>query len=177
MVKAAEDNFGALHIAFNNAGIVGPVGPIAETDIKEWDHVISVNLSAVFYGMRFQIPAIIRAGGGNIVNTASIMGQVAAANQAGYNTSKHGVVGLTRTAALEYSNQNVRINAIGPGYVDTPLLDFLNEEQMQHLVSLHPIGRLGKAEEIAELVAWLASDRASFVAGAYYPIDGGYLAR
>src|SRR5699024_7880281 len=90
---------------FNNAGIVGPVGPIANIDIKEWDNVISINLSAVFYGMHFQIPAILRAGGGNIVNTASIMGQVAAANQAGYNTAKHGVVGLTKTAALEYSDQ------------------------------------------------------------------------
>lgn len=177
LVKGAQDKYGALHIAFNNAGIVGPVGPVADISIEEWDKVMRVNLSALFYGMHYQIPAIIQSGGGNIVNTASIMGQVAAANQAGYNATKHGVVGLTKTAALEYSDKKVRINAIGPGYVDTPLLDFLNDEEMKRLVGLHPIGRLGKAEEIAELVAWLASDKASFVTGSYYPIDGGYLAQ
>lgn len=177
LVKAGTEKYGALHIAFNNAGIVGPVGPVADIAIKEWDKVISVNLSAVFYGMHYQIPAIIQSGGGNIVNTASIMGQVAAANQSGYNTAKHGVVGLTKTAALEYSNKKVRINAVGPGYIDTPLLDFLDEETMQHLVDLHPIGRLGTAEEVAELVGWLASDKASFVTGGYYPVDGAYLAQ
>lgn len=177
LVEAAMEKYGALHITFNNAGIVGPVGPVADIPIEEWDKVISVNLSAVFYGMHFQIPAIIESGGGNIVNTASIMGQVAAANQSGYNTAKHGVVGLTKSAALEYSDKKVRINAVGPGYVDTPLLDFLDEEEKQHLVGLHPIGRLGKAEEIAELVLWLASDKSSFVTGSYYPVDGGYLAQ
>jgi len=177
IVDTAKEKYGALHIAFNNAGIVGPVGPVADIPIEEWDNVISVNLSAVFYGMHYQIPAIIESGGGNIVNTASIMGQVAAANQSGYNSAKHGVVGLTKSAALEYSDKKVRINAVGPGYIDTPLLDFLDEEQKQHLVDLHPIGRLGKAEEIAELVLWLASDKSSFVTGGYYPADGGYLAR
>lgn len=177
LVEAAKEKYGALHIAFNNAGIVGPVGPVADIPIEEWDKVISVNLSAVFYGMHYQIPAIMESGGGNIVNTASIMGQVAAANQSGYNTAKHGVVGLTKSAALEYSDKKVRINAVGPGYIDTPLLDFLDEEQKQHLVGLHPIGRLGKAEEIAELVLWLASDKSSFVTGSYYPADGGYLAQ
>lgn len=180
LVEAAMEKYGALHITFNNAGIVGPVGPVgpvADIPIEEWDKVISVNLSSVFYGMHYQIPAIIESGGGNIVNTASIMGQVAAANQSGYNTAKHGVVGLTKSAALEYSDKKVRINAVGPGYVDTPLLDILDEEEKQHLVGLHPIGRLGKAEEIAELVLWLASDKSSFVTGGYYPADGGYLAQ
>jgi NAD(P)-dependent dehydrogenase (short-subunit alcohol dehydrogenase family) len=177
LVDAVKEKYEALHIAFNNAGIVGPVGPVADIPIEEWDNVISVNLSAVFYGMHYQIPAIIESGGGNIVNTASIMGQVAAANQSGYNTAKHGVVGLTKSAALEYSDKKVRINAVGPGYIDTPLLDFLDEQQKQHLVDLHPIGRLGKAEEIAEVVLWLASDKSSFVTGSYYPVDGGYLAQ
>ncbi|MDR8390020.1 SDR family oxidoreductase [Aliifodinibius sp. S!AR15-10] len=177
LVEAARKKYGALHIAFNNAGIVGPVGPVADIPIEEWDQVISINLSAIFYGMHYQIPAIIESGGGNIVNTASIMGQVAAANQSGYNSAKHGVVGLTKSAALEYSDKKVRINAVGPGYIDTPLLDFLDEEQKQHLVGLHPIGRLGKAEEIAELVLWLASEKSSFVTGGYYPADGGYLAQ
>lgn len=177
LVAAAMEEYGSLNLAFNNAGIVGPVGPVADIPIEEWDKVISVNLSAVFYGMHYQIPAIIESGGGAIVNTASIMGQVAAANQSGYNTAKHGVVGLTKSAALEYSDKKVRINAVGPGYVDTPLLDFLDDEEKQHLVDLHPIGRLGKAEEIAELVLWLASDKSSFVTGGYYPADGGYLAQ
>src|SRR5690606_16936963 len=126
-------------IAFNNAGIVGPLGPVGEIPIEEWDKVISVNLSGVFYGMRYQLPAILKSGGGNIVNTASIMGQVAAANQSGYNTAKHGVVGLTKSAALEYADEKVRINAVGPGYVSTPLLDFADKQTMDHLVSLHPI--------------------------------------
>src|SRR5699024_90877 len=108
LVEAAEEKYGALHIVFNNAGIVGPVGPVADIPIEEWDKVISVNLSAIFYGMHFQIPAIIESGGGNIVNTASIMGQVAAANQSGYNSAKHGVVGLTKSAALEYADKKVR---------------------------------------------------------------------
>lgn len=177
LVEAAVENYGGLHIAFNNAGIVGPVGPVAENSIEEWDKVISVNLSAVFYGMHYQIPEIIKSGGGNIVNTASIMGQVAAANQSGYNTAKHGVVGLTKSAALEYSEKGVRINAVGPGYAKTPLLDFLEDDEVNALVDLHPIGRLGEPEEIAEMVLWLASDKASFVTGAYYPVDGGYLAR
>src|SRR5690606_34528313 len=103
LVESAVDKYGGLHIAFNNAGIVGPLGPVADISIEEWDKVISVNLSGVFYGMHYQLPAIIKSGGGNIVNTASIMGQVAAANQSGYNTAKHGVVGLTKTAALEYA--------------------------------------------------------------------------
>ncbi len=177
LVKAAIQKYGELHIAFNNAGIVGPLGPVAEISIREWDRVISVNLSGVFYGMHFQIPAIIQSGGGSIVNTASIMGAIAAPDQSGYNTAKHGVVGLTKTAALEYSRKNIRINAVGPGYINTPLLDFLDEKTMRRLTELHPIGRLGTAKEVAELVMWLSSDKASFVTGAYYPIDGGYLAQ
>jgi NAD(P)-dependent dehydrogenase (short-subunit alcohol dehydrogenase family) len=112
-----------------------------------------------------------------IVNMASILGQVAAARSAGYVAAKHGVVGLTRTAALEYAARGVRVNAVGPGYIDTPLLEDLPQEARAALVGLHPIGRLGRAEEVAELVAWLSSDQASFVTGAYYPVDGGYLAQ
>lgn len=127
--------------------------------------------------MHAQIPRMLEAGGGSIVNMASVLGQVGTAGASGYVAAKHGVVGLTQTAAIEYASQGVRVNAVGPGYIDTPLLESLPADTRSGLVGLHPIGRLGRAEEVAELVAWLSSDRASFVTGAYYPIDGGYLAR
>ncbi len=177
LVKAAIDHFGALHIACNNAGIGGELNPIAAQSTEGWQKVIGVNLTGVFYAMRAQIPALLKAGGGAIVNMASILGQVGTPGSSGYVAAKHGVVGLTKTAALEYSAQGIRVNAIGPGFIDTPILSALDTPTRDALVSLHPIGRLGRAEEIAELAVWLSSDRASFVSGAYYPADGGYLAR
>jgi NAD(P)-dependent dehydrogenase (short-subunit alcohol dehydrogenase family) len=177
LAQAAVGQFGALHIACNNAGIGGELNPVAEMSVEGWRRVVELNLSGVFYAMRAQLPRILEAGGGVIVNMASILGQVAAARSAGYVAAKHGVVGLTRTAALEYAARGVRVNAVGPGYIDTPLLEDLPQEARAALVGLHPIGRLGRAEEVAELVAWLSSDQASFVTGAYYPVDGGYLAQ
>lgn len=177
LVKAALDRFGALHIACNNAGIGGELNPVGELSADGWRKVIEVNLSGVYYAMHAQIPRMLEAGGGSIVNMASVLGQVGTAGASGYVAAKHGVVGLTQTAAIEYASQGVRVNAVGPGYIDTPLLENLPADTRSGLVGLHPIGRLGRAEEVAELVAWLSSDRASFVTGAYYPIDGGYLAR
>ncbi len=177
LVTAAIENFGALHIACNNAGIGGELNPVGVLSLEGWQKVIGVNLSGVFYAMRAQIPAILKAGGGAIVNMASILGQVGTPGASGYVAAKHGVVGLTQTAALEYSKQGIRVNAIGPGYIDTPLLEALDKPTRDALVSLHPIGRLGRAEEVAELALWLSSDRASFVSGAYYNVDGGYLAQ
>ena len=145
--------------------------------MEGWRRVIDVNLSGVFYGMRAQIPRMLQSGGGAIVNIASIYGQVGTPGAAGYAAAKHGVVGLTQTAALEYAAQGIRINAVGPAYIDTPLLKGLSAEARAALVSQHPIGRLGRAEEVAELVVWLSSERASFVTGSYYPVDGGYLAQ
>ena len=171
------ERFGALHIACNNAGIGGELNPAGEMSVKGWRAVIELNLSGVFYAMRYQIPAMLESGGGVIVNMASILGQVGAALSSGYVAAKHGVVGLTQAAALEYAAQGIRINAVGPGYIDTPLLEDLADDARAALVGLHPIGRLGRAEEVAELVVWLSSERASFVTGAYYPVDGGYLAR
>jgi NAD(P)-dependent dehydrogenase (short-subunit alcohol dehydrogenase family) len=176
-VEFALEKFGRLDVAVNNAGITGDLAPLADYSLEGWDRVIAVNLSGVFYGMKYQIPAMLRSGGGSIVNIASILGSVAARDSAGYNAAKHGVVGLTKTAALEYSKDGVRVNAIGPGYIDTPLLQALEKEVYDGLVGLHPIGRLGKPEEVAQLAVFLASDRASFVTGSYHLVDGGYTAQ
>jgi NAD(P)-dependent dehydrogenase (short-subunit alcohol dehydrogenase family) len=176
LVKVADDRFGGLHVACNNAGIAGELNPVADLSIAGWRKVVEVNLSGVFYAMHAQIPAMLRAGGGAIVNMASVLGQVGTAGASGYVAAKHGVVGLTKAAALEYAAHGIRINSVGPAYIDTPLLAGLPEDARKGLVALHPIGRLGRAEEVAELVLWLSSDRASFATGDYYPITGGYLA-
>jgi len=178
VVEQAVKKFGGLHIAVNNAGIGGPLKPVGEYPVDGCDKVISINLSGVFYGMRYQIPAMLSSGGGSIVNIASILGKVGTPNASAYVAAKHGVVGLTETAALEYASQNIRVNAIGPGYIITPLLTkSLDETAMKGLVGLHPMGRLGKSEEVAELSLFLNSDKSSFVTGSYYNVDGGYLAQ
>lgn len=178
LVDEAVKAFGGLHIAVNNAGIGGPLAPTGEYPIEGWDKVISINLSGVFYGMRYQIPAMLASGGGSIVNIASILGKAGTKGSPAYVAAKHGVIGLTEAAALEYAGQQIRINSIGPGYIVTPLLtNTLDEATMKALVTLHPMGRMGTAEEVAELALWLNSDKASFVTGSYYNIDGGYLAQ
>lgn len=178
LVAEAVQRFGGLHIAVNNAGVGGPSAPVGEYPLDGWDKVIAVNLSGVFYGMRYQLPAIVSTGGGAIVNIASILGQVGFANSAAYVAAKHGVVGLTRNAAIEYATKGVRVNAVGPAFIKTPLIEkSLDAAAIEALVDLHPLGRLGEAAEVAELVLWLCSDKASFVTGSYYAVDGGYLAR
>lgn len=177
LVAFAVQTYGKLDVAVNNAGIGGEQNPIADMSIAGWRKVIDVNLNSLFYGMKYQIQAMLKSGGGSIVNNSSILGSVGFAGAAGYTAAKHGMVGLTQTAALEYSAQNIRVNAVGPAFIDTPLLNALDAELKEQLVALHPIGRLGRSEEVAELIYWLSSDKASFVTGSYYPIDGGYLAR
>jgi NAD(P)-dependent dehydrogenase (short-subunit alcohol dehydrogenase family) len=178
LVAEARRRFGALHIAVNNAGIGGPSAPLGEYPLEGWQQVIGVNLSGVFYGMRYQLPAIRDAGGGSITNIASILGQVGFRESCAYVAAKHGVIGLTRNAALEYAADGIRVNAVGPGFIKTPMIERnLDAETLEALVAAHPIGRLGEASEVAELVLWLSSDKASFVTGSYYPIDGGYLAQ
>ena len=176
LVKATLEHYGRLDLACNNAGIGGEQNPIADMSVEGFDKVIAVNLASVFYCMKYQIPAMLQNGGGAIVNRASILGQVGFAQSAGYVAAKHGVVGLTKNAGIEYSAQGIRVNAVGPGFIDTPLLSQVPAEIKAALVSKHPIGRLGTSEEVAELVIWLSSHKASFVTGAYYPVDGAYLA-
>ena len=177
-VKKAIDKYGSLDVAVNNAGIGGPQAPVGEYEIEAWQQVIGLNLSGVFYGMRYQIPQMAKQKSGVILNMASVLGQAGTQGSPAYVAAKHGVVGLTKAAALEYATAGIRVNAIGPGYIKTPLLtENLSKKQLKQIEALHPIGRLGEAEEIAELALWLASDKASFVTGAYYNADGGYLAQ
>jgi NAD(P)-dependent dehydrogenase (short-subunit alcohol dehydrogenase family) len=178
LVADTVKHYGGLDIAVNNAGVGGPAAFTGDYPVEAWDKVIGINLSGVFYGLRYQIPAIIANGGGNIINMASVLGQVGTKYSPAYVAAKHGVVGLTKAAALEYADQKVRINSVGPGYIKTPLLvEHLSDQQMDDLIKIHPIGRLGESQEIAELVLWLASDKASFVTGTYYAADGGLLAQ
>lgn len=176
LIQETVKKFGKLDIAFNNAGIGGEQNSIADMSTEGWLKVIDVNLNSVFYCMKYEIAAMMKNGKGSIVNMSSILGQVGFAYSAAYVAAKHGVVGLTQTV-LEFSSKNIRINTIGPAFINTPLLSALSDEMKQQLVKAHPIGRLGTTEEVAEMVLWLSSDKSSFATGAYYALDGGYLAQ
>jgi NAD(P)-dependent dehydrogenase (short-subunit alcohol dehydrogenase family) len=178
LVNKAVATYGRLDCAFNNAGIAGAVGASThEYPDESWDRVIGINLKGVWLCMRYEIPQMLEQGGGAIVNTASIWGLVGAPGAAAYVASKHGVVGLTRAAALEYASQGIRINAVNPGTIRTPILDpFIAAipEFESLMTARHPIGRIGMPAEVAEAVVWLCSDAASFVIGQNLPVDGGY---
>ncbi len=173
-VRIAVEELGGLHMAHNNAGIAGP-NPVmlADHDLATFRQVMNLNVEGVFLGMKYQIPAMIKCGGGAIVNTASILGCIGAAGVGPYVTSKHAVIGMTRAAALDYAEAGIRVNAICPGSVRTPILDHYDEETLKVMTDAYPVKRFGKVEEIAETVAFLLSDRASFTTGASYAVDGG----
>jgi NAD(P)-dependent dehydrogenase (short-subunit alcohol dehydrogenase family) len=178
MVEAAVSTFGALHLAVNNAGIGGPQANIADYPLDGWHKVIDVNLNGVFYGMKYEIAAMLEAGGGAIVNMSSILGSVGWAGACAYVAAKHALVGLTRTAALEYAAQNIRVNAVGPAFIDTPLLSKnLDADTLGQLASLHPAARLGTPREVSALTCFLLSDAAGFVNGSFHLVDGGYTSR
>lgn len=177
MVDATVQTFGKLDIACNNAGVGDGETAIGDKDIDQWNRVININLNGVFYGMRYQIPEILKQGGGAIVNMASILSEVGFPKASAYTTAKHGMIGLTKNAALEYAASNIRVNAVGPAFINTPILQNLDDDTRNSLVHLHPAGRLGESQEVAELVLWLSSEKATFCHGGYYPIDGGYLSQ
>jgi NAD(P)-dependent dehydrogenase (short-subunit alcohol dehydrogenase family) len=176
-VEETVAKFGKLDIACNNAGIGGPALPTGEYPIDGWDKVIALNLSGVFYACRYQLEQMEKNGGGSIVNIASIHGTVAAPNSPAYTASKHGVVGLTKNIAAEYGQKNIRCNAVGPGYIETPLLtEHLDKSAMEYIASKASMNRLGTPQEVADLVTFLSSDKSSFTTGSYFIADGGYTA-
>ena len=178
MVQYAVDTYGGVDCAHNNAGIAAPMAPLADYPDDGWDRTIAVMLTGVYLCMKAEIPRMLERGGGAIVNTASGVGLVGYPGQAAYTASKHGVIGLTKVAALDYGAKGIRVNAVCPGTASTPMVDQAIEHDPaidEYLEQLHPIGRIGEASEIAEAAVWLCSPAASFVLGAALPVDGGYV--
>jgi len=181
LVSGTVKTYGRLDVAFNNAGIEGTMAPIAEVTEEAWERVLRVNLTGVFLCMKYQLEQMLKQGSGAIVNNASILGQVGFANASAYAAAKHGLLGLTRCAALEYSARGIRVNAVCPGFIVTPMLEragLLSDPATRAMIEgMHALKRMGQPEEVAEAVLFLASSKASFVAGHPLLVDGGYVAQ
>lgn len=173
-IKQIVDRFGRLDIAFNNAGVENKAAPVHEIDLAEWDRIIGINLRGTFLCMKHELAQMVKQGRGVVVNTSSGAGIRGVAGGAAYAASKHAIIGLTRSAALDYAKQNIRVNAVLPGNIETPMMDRFTGGDIQKAIDLEPVGRLGKPEEIAEAVLWMASDLGGFVTGAATVIDGGW---
>ncbi|MEF3091482.1 SDR family NAD(P)-dependent oxidoreductase [Raoultella scottii] len=177
MIDEAVGRFGRLDYAVNNAGITGDHNKnITQQTIENWERVIATSLSSVFYGMKYEIPQIVKSGGGAIVNLSAVNGLVGIPGLAPYTTAKHGVIGLTQTAALEFAEQGLRVNAVAPGYVSTPRINELPASIQRAFANSHPVKRMAKMQEVADFILFLLSEKSGFCNGGVYPIDGGYLA-
>jgi len=178
MIGAAVRNYGRVDILFNNAGIEGPSTKLANLKEEDWDRVIAIDLTSVYLGMKYVIPEMIKQGGGVILSTASVAGLVGFQGSGAYAAAKAGVINLTRLAALEYADKNIRVNCICPGVIETPMVErVMGGRPRERVVRSEPIGRLGRPEDIANAALFLASDESSFATGAPFIIDGGYVAR
>ncbi len=177
LVQKTLDKFGRLDTAFNNAGIEGNWMPMIDLPEEEWDRVIDINLKGVWLCLKYEIQQMVKSGGGTIVNMSSVAGLMGTPAAAPYGASKHGVIGLTRTAALEYAKQKIRVNAVCPAVIESPMEQRLFGAPEAHnmLLTMHPIGRFGTPRDIAEAVLWLCSDKSSFMTGHYMVLDGGFL--
>lgn len=173
-VTGTVARFGRLDCAFNNAGVENEAAPVHAIDLDAWDRILAINLRGTFLCMKHELAQMVRQGGGVVVNTSSGAGIRGVAGGAAYAASKHAIIGLTRSAALDYARQNIRVNAVLPGNIKTPMMDRFTGGDVQKAIDLEPVGRLGKPEEIAEAVLWMCSDLGGFVTGAATVIDGGW---
>jgi len=173
-VARTVETFGRLDIAFNNAGVENKATPLAEIELEQWDRILDINLRGTFVCMKHELAQMLKQGGGVVVNTSSGAGICGVAGGSAYAASKHAIIGMTKSAALDYAKSNIRVNAVLPGNIETPMMDRFTGGDIQKAIDLEPVGRLGRREEIAEAVLWMSSDLGSFVTGASISVDGGW---
>ncbi len=173
-VARTVERFGRLDIAFNNAGVENKAAPVAEIELEEWDRILNINLRGTFVCMKHELAQMVRQGSGVVINTSSGAGICGVAGGAAYAASKHAIIGLSKSAALDYAKSNIRVNAVLPGNIETPMMDRFTEGDIQKAIDLEPVGRLGKPEEIADAVLWMSADLGAFITGASISVDGGW---
>lgn len=173
-INRVVETYGRLDVAFNNAGVENKAAPVHEIDLAEWDRILDINLRGTFVCMKHELAQMVRQGGGVVVNTSSGAGVRGVAGGASYAASKHAIIGLTKSAALDYAKHNIRVNAVLPGNIETPMMDRFTDGDIQKAIDLEPVGRLGKPEEIADAVLWMSADLGAFVTGSAISVDGGW---